>query len=68
MDDESISFGIRLKKALVEKLDFIVKESSYLKPTRSELIEAIISAFFSSKFDHVEKGKEFLITKRKKES
>ena len=62
-----MSFGIRIRKELVEKLDEIIKASLYLKPTRSELIEAIIDAFFSSKLDHVERGKEFIITKRKRE-
>jgi len=68
MEERNISFGIRLKKELVEKLDKIVKEASYLKSTRSELIESIISAFFSSNFNHFEKGKEFIIIKRKRES
>ena len=68
MKEKSISFGIRIRKELVEKLDEIVNASLYLKSTRSELIESIIDAFFSSKLDHVERGEEFIVTKRKREN
>jgi len=68
MKGQKISFGIRLKKEIVEKIDKIIKEIYQLKTTRSELIEAVIEAFFSSHFDSIEKSKEFIITKRKRES
>lgn len=68
MKNKKISFGIRLKEELVDKLDEIIKHANYLNSTKSELIESIISAFFSSKFNHIEKGKEFIIIKRKRDS
>ena len=67
MTTDKESFGIRLHHPTVEKLDDIIKESSYLNATRSELIEAIINAFLATDFNHLEKGREFIITKRKHE-
>jgi len=67
MTDKKINFGIRLDKRLVESLDEIVKESPDLNTTRSELIDAIIEAFFASKFDKTAKGREFVVIKRRKE-
>ena len=68
MTENKINFGIRLSKKLTDKLDNIVSESPELNTTRSELIDALIEAFFSSKFNHAEKGKSFIMTKRKNES
>ncbi len=66
MKKERISFGIRIKKTTVDKLDEIIKKISFLKATRSELIESIINAFFATNFNHEEKGKEFIIAKRRR--
>lgn len=68
MDDKNVSFGVRLKKEFVDEIDKIVKEIVEIKTNRSEFLEAITEAFFSSKFEHKEKAKEFIITKRKRES
>lgn len=64
---KKINFGIRINENLTKILDEIVKDSEYLKPTRSELIEAILHAFFKSKISHLEKGRELIIIKRKEE-
>ncbi len=67
MIETKISFGVRFKKKLVEKLDYIIKNLTELNTTRSELLESITEAFFASNFNHIEKGREFIITKRKRE-
>jgi metal-responsive CopG/Arc/MetJ family transcriptional regulator len=65
MVKKRISLGIRLKDDLVDKLDKMVNHLDHINPTRSELIESIITAFFKSEFDHIEKGRELILTKRK---
>ena len=65
MKNKRISFGVRLKKELADKLDKVVKDNSELNSTRSELIEAIIDAFFSTN-DYIERGKRFILVKRKR--
>ena len=61
----TLSFGVRMDKNLVERLDKIVKESEYLNTNRSEVIESILKAFFKSKFNHLEKSRELVIISRK---
>jgi len=69
MKEKGISFGIRIKKSFVDKIDEIVKHSSEVGTNRSELIEAIIDSFFSTnKEDFREKGKRFVMVKRRRES
>ncbi len=65
MTSNKISFGIRINEDLTQKLDEIVKNSKFLSSTRAELIESILHAFFKSKLNHLEKGRELIIIKRK---
>ncbi len=67
MEEKNISFGVRLKKEFTEKIDEIMKNLPDLNTTRSEFLEAITEAFFASKFNHLEKARDFIVTKRKKE-
>jgi len=68
MKEKGISFGIRIKKNFVDKIDEIVKNSAEINTNRSELIEAIIDSFFSvNKEDFKEKGKRFVMVKRRRE-
>jgi len=67
MKENKISFGVRFKKRIAEKLDYIIKNLTELNTTRSELLESITEAFFASNFNHVERGREFIVTKRKRE-
>ncbi|KXA91127.1 transposase [candidate division MSBL1 archaeon SCGC-AAA259A05] len=59
------SFGIRIDEDLAEELDKIVEESDYLDASRSEVVEAILMAYFKSSTDHVKKARELIIRKRK---
>lgn len=67
MVKKKISFGIRIDKNTVNKLDKIIKANPEIKITRSELIESLINAFFATNFNHFEKGKEFVMIKRRKD-
>lgn len=67
MPDGKSSFGIRLRRDLIEQLDQIVGKLDYLKTTRSELVETLVDVFFATDFEHLKKAEEFIITKRKRD-
>ncbi|MBI5253771.1 MAG: ribbon-helix-helix protein, CopG family [Euryarchaeota archaeon] len=65
MNNDKINFGIRIDTNLAKKLDEIVKESGYLNISRSEVVEAVLTAYFKSDASHGEKARELIILKRK---
>lgn len=65
MKQAKIKFGVAMDKDLIKKLDNIVNESQYLNVSRSEVVEAIIAAYFKSDARHLEKARELVIMKRK---
>jgi metal-responsive CopG/Arc/MetJ family transcriptional regulator len=65
MNKDKTSFGIRIGRDLVERLDEMVRESSYLGVSRSEVAEAISAAYFKSDVRHTEKAGELVILRRK---
>ncbi|KXB04183.1 transposase [candidate division MSBL1 archaeon SCGC-AAA382A03] len=65
MEEDKTSFGIRIRDSLGKELDKIVEESKYLDVSRSEVVEAILIAFFRSDVDHGERVRELVIKKRK---
>ena len=65
MKEDKTSFGIRIREDLVKELENIVEESEYLDVSRSEVVEAILIAYFRSDVDHGERVRELIIKKRK---
>lgn len=65
MREDKTSFGIRIREDLAKELDKIVEESEYLDVSRSEVVEAILIAYFRSDVDHRERVRELVIKKRK---
>ncbi|KXB00193.1 transposase [candidate division MSBL1 archaeon SCGC-AAA259M10] len=65
MKERKISFGVRISEDLVKELDKIVDESEYLDVSRSEVVEAILLAYFKSNVDHEKRARELIIRKRK---
>jgi len=53
--------GVALGSDVIAKLDEIIELSADLKMTRSDIINAILKAFFASKISHIEKGREIVI-------
>ena len=65
MTGRKIKFGVSLDQKTVDKINGIVEGSSDLRATRSETIEAILTAYFRSQIKHNEKARELIIARRK---
>ena len=65
MRGRKIKFGVSLDQKIVEKINGMVEGSSDLKATRSEMVEAILTAYFRSQIKHSEKARELIIARRK---
>ena len=65
MRGRKIKFGVSIDQKIVQKIDGMVQESSDLKATRSEMVEAILTAYFRSRIKHSEKARELIIARRK---
>ena len=65
MRGRKIKFGVSIDQKIVQKIDGMVQESSDLKATRSEMVEAILTAYFRSQIKHGEKARELIIARRK---
>lgn len=58
--------GVALDSILINRLEDLLKELATLHVSRSELIEAILSAYFRSKVDHVTTAREFVLLHRQR--
>ena len=58
-------FGIAVKEDIVREVDELVAECDDLGASRSEIIEAILTAFIQSDSDHVKQVREIVIRRRK---
>jgi metal-responsive CopG/Arc/MetJ family transcriptional regulator len=58
-------FGVAVDEEIVEKVDELVAECDDLGANRSEIVEAILTAFVQSESDHAERVREIIIRKRK---
>ena len=58
-------FGVAVDEETVEKVDELVAECDDLGASRSEIVEAILTAFVQSESNHVERVREIIIRKRK---
>ncbi|KXA97273.1 transposase [candidate division MSBL1 archaeon SCGC-AAA259I14] len=65
MKDRKISFGVNIDENLVKELDKVVESSEYLHASRSEVVEAILTAYFRSDVNHEKKARELIIRRRK---
>jgi len=60
-----VKVGVALDREILGKIDAIIEASEYLEVSRSEVVDAILAAFFKSPINHVEKARELIIKRRK---
>jgi metal-responsive CopG/Arc/MetJ family transcriptional regulator len=58
-------FGVAVAGELADELDELVEECADLGASRSEIMEAILTAYFQSDVDHAERVRELIIRRRK---
>ena len=58
-------FGVAVDEEIVQEVDELVAESADLGASRSEVVEAILTAFVQSESNHAERVREIIIRKRK---
>ena len=58
-------FGVAVDEEMVREVDELVAECDDLRVSRSEIVEAILTAFIQSESDHAKKVREIIIRKRK---
>jgi len=57
--------GISVRTELVDDLDALVNECSDLGASRSEIVEAILTAYLEGNEEQIEKTRELVIRNRK---
>lgn len=58
-------FGVAVAEDVAEEVDELVSECEDLGASRSEMVEAILTAYVCSETDHVEGVRELIIRRRK---
>ena len=58
--------GVSVRTELVEELDTLVNECSDLGASRSEIVEAILTAYLQNDEERIEKTRELVIRNRKR--
>ena len=58
-------FGISVDEDIVQQIDEFTDECDDLQASRSEIIEAILTAYLRSDADHVERVRELILRRRK---
>jgi metal-responsive CopG/Arc/MetJ family transcriptional regulator len=58
-------FGVSISDELVVELDELTEECVDLQASRSEVVEAILTAYFQSDVDHEARVRELIIRRRK---
>ena len=58
--------GVSVRTELVEELDTLVDECSDLGASRSEIVEAILTAYLQNDEERIEKTRELIIRNRKR--
>ncbi len=58
-------FGVAVDEGIVREVDELVAECDDLGASRSEIVEAILTAFIQSESDHAKRVREIIIRKRK---
>ena len=59
-------FGVSIADDLVKELDELTEQCVDLQASRSEVVEAILTAYFQSDIDHEARVRELVIRRRKK--
>lgn len=65
MEKPKTKFGICIDPEIARKLDETIESLRDLKVNRSEVINAILAAYFKSDVDRMLKAREFVIRERK---
>jgi metal-responsive CopG/Arc/MetJ family transcriptional regulator len=58
-------FGVSISDELVEELDELTNQCVDLRASRSEVVEAILTAYFQGDIDHEARVRELIIRRRK---
>jgi metal-responsive CopG/Arc/MetJ family transcriptional regulator len=58
-------FGIAVAEDTAQEIDKLVDECEDLGASRSEIVEAILTAYIQSDTDHLEQVRELIIRRRK---
>ena len=58
-------FGVAVDEEIVQEVDELVAECDDLGASRSEIVEAILTAFIQTESDHAQQVREVIIRKRK---
>ena len=58
-------FGVSIANELVEDLDELTEQCVDLQASRSEVFEAILTAYFQGDIDHEARVRELVIRRRK---
>lgn len=58
-------FGVAVAGELVDELDKLVEECADLGTSCSEIVKAILTAYFRSDVDHAARVRELIIRRRK---
>jgi len=58
-------FGVAVAEDVADELEELVSECEDLGASRSEVVEAILTAYVRSDIDHVEQVRELIIRRRK---
>ena len=58
-------FGVAIAEDIVPEINELVDECEDLGASRSEIVEAILTAYIQSDTDHVEQVRELIIRRRK---
>ena len=57
-------FGVALSGDIVDELEKVVDECADLGASRSEIVEAVLTAYFKSNLDHVARVRELVLRRR----
>ena len=58
-------FGVAIDEEIVQEVDELVAECDDLGASRSEIVEAILTAFVQSEANHAKRVREIIVRKRR---
>lgn len=58
-------FGVSIDDEIVHEVDELVEECVDLGASRSEIVEAVLTAYLRSDVDHISRVRELVIRRRK---
>ena len=59
-----VKIGISMEEDLSKRLEDLAQQMNELKVSKSELVEAILAAYFKAPVNHKEKAKELIMLRR----